>query len=630
MTPRSSCLIPILLAALPAPGLGASRTPADRPNILWVTCEDISPNLGSFGDAYAVTPNLDRLASQGVRYTHAFATIGVCAPARSTIITGMYPPSIGSQHMRCRGTLPEGVRMFPEYLRDAGYYCTNNSKTDYNLPTPEGTWDESSDTATYRDRAEGQPFFAVFNFTTSHESQIRLPEDQYRERVAGFSPGMFHDPARATVPPYHPDTPAVRRDWARYADMITYMDGQVGALLDQLEADGLLDDTIVFYYSDHGAGMPRGKRWLYDSSTRVPFIVRFPEKYARLSPGSPGETTDRLISFVDLAPTVLSLAGLEIPGHMQGSAFLGDSQAGPRDLVFGFRDRMDERYDLIRMVRDKRYTYIRNYLPHLPYFHHQHISYMYEMPTMRDWQRLADSGELTGGAAAFMTLSKPVEELYDTRLDPSEVENLASSPEHREILERLRAEHRRWQLEVVDLGLLPESDLRTRFGERAPYDAVRADPSCYPIGRIAEAADLAGRGDPSDVDDLALLLDDPDPAVRWWGATGLAIRGDSALPVADRLASSLEDPAPWVRVAAADALARLGRVDEAMPALVDAMGSDNEWVRLRAINVLDRLDGLASPAEEVIRGALDDPNNYVVRAAEHAVEGIGAGPGDGE
>ncbi|RUL87074.1 DUF229 domain-containing protein [Tautonia sociabilis] len=617
-----SCLLAGLLASEPADARSrpADGESPDRPNILWITCEDISPNVGAFGDPYAVTPNIDRLASQGVRYRNAFAPIGVCAPARSTIITGMFPPSIGSQHMRCQGTLPEGVLLFPSYLRDAGYYCTNNVKTDYNLPTPEGTWDESSTTASYRNRAEGQPFFAVFNFTSSHESQIRLPEDQYRDRVAGFAPGERHDPADAPVPPYHPDTPAVRRDWARYADMITFMDKQVGALLDQLEADGLADDTIVFFYSDHGAGMPRGKRWLYDSSTKVPFIVRFPEKYSRFAPGPPGSETDRLISFVDLAPTVLSLAGLEIPAHMQGSAFLGDRAGEPRRYVHGFRDRMDERYDLIRMVRDERYKYIRNYLPQLPYFHHQHISYMYEMPTMQDWQRMADAGALTGPPAAFMALEKPAEELYDTEADPFEVNNLAGSPEHRAILERLRAEHRRWQLEIVDLGLLTEADLRTRFGDRPPYDAVREDPTIYPIARIAAAADLAGRGDPSDVDDLAALLDDPDPAVRWWAATGLAIRGDSALPVSSRLVTATNDPAPWVRVAAADALARLGRDDSALPPLINALASDNDWVRLLAINVLDRLDERASPAEAALRTALKDPNDYVVRVAEHAVE----------
>ena len=628
MPPRSIIAAFAALALSPIAARAQENATPRRPNILWITCEDISPNLGCYGDDYAVTPNLDRLASESVRYTNAFATIGVCAPARSTIITGMYPPSIGTQHMRCSGVLPEGVRCFPEYLREAGYYCSNNSKTDYNFEYPPETWDAVGGKASYEDRAEGQPFFAVFNLTTSHESQIRLDEDAYRERVADFSERELHDPNDAPIPPYHPDTPAVRRDWARYADMITFMDRQVGAILDRLEEDGLADETIVFFYSDHGAGMPRSKRWLYDSSTRVPMMVRYPEGMAEDAPGMPGTTTDRLVSFVDLAPTALSLAGLPIPDHMQGSAFLGAGQGMPRTYVYGFRDRMDERYDLLRMVRDDRYLYIRNYLPHLPYFHHQFISYMYEMPTMRDWQRLADLGMLEGPAAAFMALEKPVEELYDTRADPDQVANLAHDPEHRDALERLRAEHRRWQLDVKDLGLLPESDLRTRFGAESPFDAVRRDPTLYPIERIADAADLAGRGDPSDVDDLAALLVDDDPSVRWWAATGLAIRGASGRPVAALLIEAMDDPAPWVRVAAADALVAQDRLEPALPVLIDAASDPNEWVRLRALNAIDRLDDRAGTAEAAIREALDDPNAYVVRVAKHAIEAFDGGSTD--
>src|SRR4051812_14590178 len=284
----------------------AGAVAARRPNILWITCEDISPNLGCYGDTYAVTPNLDRLAAQGVRYTAAFAPIGVCAPSRSSLITGMYAPSLGSQHMRCQAKLPPEIECFPEYLRRAGYYCTNNVKTDYNFKH-KGTWDESSNKAHWRNRGKGQPFFSVFNFVTSHESQIRLAEPAYRKRTADFTPRERHDPARAPIPPYHPDTPEVRQDWARYYDMITFMDKQIGEILRQLDEDGLADDTIVFYFSDHGAGMPRSKRWLYDSSTRVPLIVRFPGRLAAQAPGSPGTATDRLVSFVDFGPTVLSL-----------------------------------------------------------------------------------------------------------------------------------------------------------------------------------------------------------------------------------------------------------------------------------------------------------------------------------
>jgi arylsulfatase A-like enzyme len=592
------------------------------PNILWITCEDISPNLGCYGDPYAVTPNLDRLARQAVRYTSAFAPIGVCAPARSCLITGMYPPSIGTHHMRCTGTLPNFVRCFPEYLRQAGYYCSNNVKTDYNFPPPPSAWDESSRNAHWRNRAAGQPFFSVFNFTSCHESQIRLPEDEYQKRTAHFTPQQRHDPAKALVPPYHPDAPEVRRDWARYADMITYMDGQVGDLLAQLVEDGLADETIVFFYSDHGAGMPRSKRWLYDSSLRVPLLIRFPEKYRNLAPGGPGSTTERLVSFVDFGPTVLSLAGVPIPRHMQGRAFLGDQQAEPRRYIFGFRDRMDERYDMLRCVRDPRYKYIRNFMPHLPYFGHQYLSYMYQMPTMQVWQRLADEGKLSGPPALFMAESKPTEELYDTEADPYEINNLADSPDHQAVLQRLRGALRDWMAGNLDLGLLPEPDLRTRFGDEPQYVAVRRDPDAYPFERIFAAATLAGARNAQAVPRLQAMLADSDPAVRYWGAVGLGARGDSAAAAADALEAALDDPAGAVRVAAADALCRQGRYDAAVPALAKALADDNPWTRLMAANVLDRIDAHARPALAAIQTAQHDENSYVVRVVTHALDDL--------
>jgi len=634
-------------------------TPAladDRPNILWITCEDISPHLGCYGDKYAVTPNLDRLASQGIRFIHAFAPIGVCAPSRSSLITGMYAPSIGTHHMRCQGRLPPEVKCFPAYLREAGYYCTNNVKTDYNFPPPKGSWDESSAKAHYRHRKPGQPFFAVFNFTSCHESQIRLPDAAYRKRTADFTPAMRHDPAKAILPPYHPDTPEVRRDWARYADMITYMDGEAGRLLKQLEDDGLADQTIVFFFSDHGAGMPRSKRWLYDSSTRVPFIVRCPKRFADAtwSPLSetrrrvserlahviepayfnPGESTDRLVSFVDLAPTILSLCGVKIPPHMQGEAFLGTAAKPPRRYVYGFRDRMDERYDMVRSVRDQRYKYIRNYLPHLPWFHHQHVSYMYEMPTMRVWQRLADEGKLAGPQATFMAASKPMEELYDTAADPHELKNLADSPEHQEILQRLRSAHRAWQEEIIDMGLLPEADLRTRFGGEPEYTAVRRKPELFPLKRIAEAADLAGRRDPAALPRMLDMLKDADAAVRYWACVGLGAlatpkgEGTSGLKDADRgeaakrLTAALTDSTPAVRVAAADALCWHGGYEKAVPALAAALEHENAWVRLQAVNVLDRIDAHARPARAAVQRATTDADQYVVRVATHAMQAL--------
>jgi uncharacterized sulfatase len=600
-----------------------------RPNILWITCEDISPNLGCYGDSYAVSPNIDRLASQGVRYTHAFAPIGVCAPSRSSLILGMYAPSAGSHHMRCSIRLAEMIRCFTEYLRMAGYFCSNNVKTDYNFPVPQAAWDESSAKAHWRNRRPGQPFFSVFNFTTCHESQIRLPEKTYQNRVASFTAKEKHDPAKAPIPPYHPNTPEVRQDWARYADMITYMDRQVGEILEQLEKDGLADTTIVFFFSDHGAGMPRSKRWLYDSSLRVPFIVRFPRMFEKLAPGQPGSTSDRLVSFVDFGPTVLSLAGVKVPAHMQGVPFLGPQAGTPREYIFGFRDRMDERYDMLRAVRDRRYKYIRNYLPHLPWFHHQYVSYMYEMPTMKVWQRLADNRKLTGATAVFMAPHKPPEELYDLDNDPHELKNLAALPESEPILRRMREAHRQWIRDVVDLGFLPEGDLRTRFGKVPEYEAVRKDASRYPLQRIVETADLASRLDPKTLPQLMDKLKDGDVAVRWWAATGLgSLSCVGSRPAADvktsvaALQKVLDDPSAVVRVAAADSLCWLNQHDLALPVLIRAMQDDNEWVRLHAANVLDRIDGRARPALEVIQAAARDKNPYVVRVVEHTLKDL--------
>ena len=378
------------------------------PNILWISCEDISCELGCYGYPNISTPDLDRLAAQGLRYSNAYTAAPVCAPNRSTIITGMYANSIGSSHMRTTSTgyeyecvPPPYVRCFTEYLRAAGYYCTNNSKTDYQFAPPVTAWDQNgSKHGDWAGRAPGQPFFSVINLFTTHESKIRTPLEK----------DPVKDPASVELPPYYPDTPLVRRDMARYLDNIETMDRQVGEILERLERDGLADNTIVMFWSDHGRGLPRGKRWIYDSGIQVPVIVRYPGKIA------PGSVSGRLISSVDFGPTVLSLTGLDIPVHMQGRPFLGPKSAPERDYIFAFRDRMDETYDMIRAVRDKRYKYIRNYHPEKPYA--QAIAYMDLMPTLQEWRRLFAEGKLEGPQKLFFADTKPVHELYDCDADP--------------------------------------------------------------------------------------------------------------------------------------------------------------------------------------------------------------------
>lgn len=446
--------------------------PQQRPNILWISCEDMSPDLGCYGDRYAVTPNLDRLASQGVRYTRVFGHAGVCAVNRTGIITAMYPTTIGTQHMRCEGVPPPHVKCFPEYLRAAGYYCTNNVKTDYNFAAPVTAWDENSNKAHWRNRPDKrQPFFAVFNITTTHESQIRLPAVQFAKRTARLTAADRHDPAQAVLPPYYPDTPIVRRDWANYHDLITAMDKEVADILRQLDEDGLADETVVFFWSDHGRGLPRAKRWIYDSGLHVPLIVRWPGKLPA------GTTNDDLVALLDLGPTALSIAGVKVPEYMQGRAFLGTHKGPPREYIFAGRDRMDEAYDLIRAVRDRRYKYIRNFEPHRPYA--QPISYMDQMPTMQELRRLDAAGKLTGPQTLFFRKTKPIEELYDTANDPHEIVNLADSPQHQEILRRLRHELERWQTETNDLGLVPEAVLWERLRPGGVF-ATTAAPALTP------------------------------------------------------------------------------------------------------------------------------------------------------
>ena len=480
-TPVCRCALLSLFVAYAWLGLVSRGThAADRPNVLWISLEDISPDLGCYGDTYAVTPNIDRLASQGCRFTRAFTHAGVCAPSRSGIITGMHPTTIGTHYMRCKGVPPSYVKCFTEYLRGAGYYCTNDSKTDYNFDAPLTAWDDNRPGAHWRNRPTKEtPFFAVINLTTTHESQIRLPEAQLQGRRDTLAPHELHVPAKAPLPPYYPDTPVVRRDMANYYDNLTWTDRRVGQILKDLEEDGLAESTIIFFFGDHGRGLPRHKRWVYDSGIRVPLVVRWPGKV------EPGSAREDLVCFLDLAPTMLALAGIDRPKHLQGQVFLGDDRAPEREYVYAARDRMDETLDIIRAVRDKRFKYIRNYRPELSYS--QHIAYMDEMPTMKEWRRLATEDKLAGPQQIFFQPTKPVEELYDTQADPHEVRNLAADPKYAGELARLRAAHEKWRQETGDLGLIPEAEVMERVRPGGKW-SVTSDPTISLSGGKATIA----------------------------------------------------------------------------------------------------------------------------------------------
>ena len=612
------CLLALLL-------LGTTQHAADaRPNILWLTSEDNGPHLGAYGDPDADTPHLDRFAARSIIHRHAWSNAPVCAPARTAIISGLYPTSTGSQHMRSRTRLPEGMVMFPRLLREAGYYTTNNSKEDYNLEKTGKVWDDSSRNAHWRHRPVGAPFFAVFNSTVTHESRIRQRPHE-----------PIHDPATVRVPAYHPDAPEVRQDWAQYHDQMTVMDAWIGERLAELEADGLADDTIVFYFGDHGPGMPRCKRSPYDSGLRVPMIVHLPTRFRHLAPEGyeQGTVSERLVSFVDLGPTTLSLAGIAPPPYMQGRAFLGVHAAAPRTYVHGFRDRMDERYDLVRSACDGRYVYLRNFLPHrIP---GQHVAYLFQTPTTQVWRRRFDAGSLPPHQARFF-LPKPAEELYDLSTDPDEVVNLAASPEHAAVLARFRTEVHRHLLETRDLGFLSEEDMHRRAGDDAPFTMGRDD-ARYPLAEILavaeRATDLGRDAGPA----LVAALAHRDGAVRTWGAIGCLARGKEAVAVAvPALRRALHDPQPSARLAAAEALARYGEDGDLAPALAvllagASLDGNELGTVLLALTALDELDARAAPIADGIRALpatrADLPArfaNYVPRLLEHLLEDLPA------
>jgi len=583
-----------LLSKPPFPGLlfvltFAAAIAADRPNILWLTSEDHGQQMGCYGDALARTPNVDALAARGMIYPNAWSVHPVCAPARTALISGLYGESSGGLHMRSMVPMPAGIRMYPEFLREAGYYCTNNSKEDYNLPKTAATWDDSSPRAHWRNRAAGQPFFAIFNSIKSHESQLRVPHT------------LVTDPAKVRVPAYHPDTPEVRHDWARYYDIVSLADADAGAQLRALAEAGLAEDTIVFYYGDHGSGMPRSKRWPSDSGLRVPLVVYFPEKWKHLAPAdyAPGGRSDRPVSFVDLAPTLLSIAGIAPPEWMQGRAFAGSKAAPAREFNFGSRGRMDECIDIVRTVTDGRYVYLRNYFPHVS--QGQHIDFQFETPTTRIWRARYDAGQTTPAQAIFWQTPKAPEELYDLSADPDEVHNLAANPAHRAILEKLRAAQRAHAAEIRDVGFLPEGEMRARAGAGSPYDLAHDDAK-YPFAKILAAADLASNLDPAAAPALRKRFDDPDSAVRWWAALGHLMRGPAAVTAGKQeLRAALNDTSPYVRIAAAQALALHGGADELAPALaaLRELASPQKRGFFVAHAALDAIESLGSRAGEL-------------------------------
>jgi uncharacterized sulfatase len=527
--------------------------------------------------------------------------------------------------MRCRAALPEHIQPFTKQLQDAGYYCTNNSKTDYQFTPPAGIWDASSGKAHWKNRPDkSTPFFSIFNFTGCHESGI-AGTAKYKSVTSKLSPAERQDAAAlTTLPPYYPDTPATREDWKRNYELITALDHWCRDHIQDLKEAGLYENTIIFFWSDHGVGLPRGKRWLYDSGTHIPLIVRIPERFRQPHQGLPGTKTDELISSIDLGPTVQRLAGVQTPQHVQGRAFLGEDLSPQREYVFAARDRMDERYDIIRMVRDKQYKYIRNYEPLKTFY--QYMNTPEKGATMQALRQGYLNDQLSKNAAFFFSANKPVEELYDVSLDPHELVNLATSPAHQTILERLRGAHMRWVTDTKDLGLIAEPILITRqeiVGNQ--YDILRGseDPTLYQ--RVAKTALLASGGSEA-IPMLTQALSDIDAAVRYWGAIGLGNHAQQASQAAEQLTKIMQtDRSSVCRTAAARALCRLGQPKAALPVLTHELKQGSQWERLHAAIVLDEIEDQARPVIPQMHAALKPRTDlyangkYVIRVLNRAL-----------
>ena len=585
-----------------------NRTANLQPNILWITCEDLSPILGCYGDRVANTPNIDLFAQNAVRFTNAYASAPICTPARSSLITGVYASSMGTHHLR--GVVPKSdkIKCFTEFLRERGYYCTNNVKEDYNFITPEEAWDESSDSAHWRNRKPEQPFFSVFNFMVTHQSQTRYGIEKLNEINSTLDEKDRINPDDVEIPPYYPDTPIVRNNIASLYTQVHIMDKKFQEIINQLEEDGLRENTIIFFYSDHGTGLPRGKGYLHDTGIKVPLIIEFPEKYKHYSPAKAGAFSDELVNFIDFPPTVLSLTGIDPPKYMQGNPFLGQYRKNSNDYVISIRDRRDEVLMFSRSIRTDKYHYIRNFLPHRPRM--QRNFYSEITPIRQELRRLDNLGLLQSNEDWLMEDSVPVDELYDTETDPHELNNLAQEAEHLEIMELLKRNLFSWMVETKDLGLVPEYEMIEKSKGGAPYDTFSGNFDPKPI---LDLVDKIGRGK-QHIGSFNFALQSSNPVYRYWGATGLAALGQNAVESKELLQSTLNDPVPYVRFAASEAICNIGYPRKGVEILSKGLDSESVVNQLHASQILMAVGKNAAFALPKMKIAID--NLYKIGADE--------------
>ena len=574
---------------------------AKRPNFVWINTHDVSArNLGCYGDDYATTPHLDKLAEEGVRYANAFACGPICSPARTSIFSGMHQTTVGTHHHRSFARRPDFVQMLPHYLLAAGYNCSAIN-TDLNTDIDPDEWAAYQSNDALLAQADEKPFFAVYSFGESHASVFKLtPAQARKQRSSLLTDEELHDPDNAPLPAFIPDTPLARERAALFYDGLMQVDRRVGEVIENLVSAGVLDHTIVFFWADHGTGFPRGKTHVYDEGLQVPLIIRFPEKYQHLAPSPPGTVVDDLVMTMDMGASVLSMMDVQIPQHFQGRALLGKRKEPHRDYVCGARDRLDNCNEMIRTVRSEKYRYIRNFLPHRPYASFWPDGGFFATPPEKGtpehdfWDTSCLPGEqkvhdpdgvfllpIPEAYSAYLIwqAKKPLEELYDVEKDPEEIANLADDPEYSDLKDQMRTQLFEWMIETRDLGLIDETEMIVRAAE---YDGVHYEVGahCENYARILETADFSRLGEAGKAK-LMDRLDDLDSAVRYWAITGL-MSYELEDTVLQKVGPLVRDESISVSLAAADLLCQNSRPAGAMPALERALQSDLLWARFRA------------------------------------------------
>lgn len=568
-------------------GLSLLVQAGERPNILWLTSEDNNVNwIGCYGNPHVNSPNIDQLATEGFRYTHAYANAPVCAPSRSTWITGVHALSMGTHPMRSRYNIPHGlIKYYPDHLKTSGYYVGNDKKTDFNIGGRKDSdcWDNSAE-VDWDKLKNNQPFFQVINSTQSHESN-----------AFGDFQKTKHSPQDIILRKYHPDLPTMRMNYAKYHEAIQGMDQAIGDALKQLEAMGLADNTIVIYNSDHGGVLPRSKRFLFSSGIHCPLIIRIPKKYKGLWPAEmPGMKVDRIVSFIDMPATWLRITDTKIPAIMQGQAFLGTKPQPERAFHYAYRTRMDERNENARAICDKQFLYIRNYMPYTPWM--QPLNYLWKMKATQAWVEHVESGKASEIEARFFKPKGWTEELYDMEQDPDSIHNLIDNPEYAEVIKSMQSNLRSWQEKVFDTGMLPESEMvKLAAQNNTTIYQVARDRSLYNLPQLLDAANLALEENESNLLALRRLLNSSDIGLRYWGIVGCFLLNDTQSAF-----TCLEDDSHEVRAMAGWLLLRSGDKKKGLQCLEHLLKEDS-YATLSVLNIIDWAGDDAKPLLPTIR-----------------------------